>query len=115
MDLTTLAALVSGLIGAFFGFVIGLRVCGPKLQTTWTERHPHEIACEVREGRRRMGALHPHTRRLVARELDATIISRPDLFAEPPLQLNGVEHRYRVLSAEDASALSAERTPRRTR
>jgi len=111
MDLTELAALSTGLTGAFGGFVLGLRVCGPRLQTTWTERHPVEIAQDVRAGRQKMRALHPHTQHLVARELQGLTTNRPEIAASVPLTLDGLSHRYQHLSTEEIGALSAERTP----
>ena len=111
MDLTELAALTTGLTGAFGGFFVGLRVCGPRLQTTWTERHPVDIAEDVRGGRQKMRALHPHTQHLVARELHALNTGHPELAASIPLVLDGVAGRYRALSAEAIEALSAQRTP----
>jgi hypothetical protein len=69
MDGTELVALASGLGGTFAGFWLGLRVCGPKLQTCWTERHPREIATEVRYGKTKLSELTEHTRRLVLAEL----------------------------------------------
>jgi hypothetical protein len=69
MDGTELVALASGLGGTFTGFWLGLRVCGPKLQITWTERHPREIAQEVRNGKTKLSELTEHSRRLVVAEL----------------------------------------------
>jgi hypothetical protein len=110
MDLTELVALGSGLSGAFGGFVLGLRFCGPRLQTTWTERHPYEIAQDVIADRQKMRALHPHTQRLVARELQALNTNRPQL-AEVPLVLDGISHRYRHLSDDALALLAEERAP----
>jgi hypothetical protein len=64
-----LIALASGLGSGCLGFVLGLRVCGPKLQVCWTERHPREIAHELLAGRITARELTPASRQLVAGEL----------------------------------------------
>jgi hypothetical protein len=69
MDITELAALASGCGGLLTGFVIGLRVCGPKVQICWTERHPRAIAEEIRTGQTTLSQLTKHSRRLVAAEI----------------------------------------------
>ena len=69
MNMTELVALASGLGGVMTGFVVGLRVCGPKLHTEWTERHPRELAEDVRAARLKVTDLTEDTRRLVLAEM----------------------------------------------
>jgi hypothetical protein len=73
MDTMELVALGSGIAGALTGgglaFVLGLRVCGPRIQIEWTERHPREIAEEIRSGKSSMRQLTPRSQRLVLAEL----------------------------------------------
>jgi hypothetical protein len=70
-----------------------------------------DIAEDVRGGRQKIRALHPHTQQLVARELHALNTGRPEIAASIPLVLDGVASRYRALSAEAIEALSEQRTP----
>jgi hypothetical protein len=86
-------------------------VCGERLNTTWTERHPVEIAEDVRAGRLKMRHLGAATRRLVSRELEAINTGRPEIAASVPLVNEGVAHRFGHLSAEQLDALSYDRTP----
>ena len=69
MDGTELIALAAGIGGAVSGFVLGLRVCGPRVQIQWTERHPREVAIEIRNGNLKPSQLTKHSRRLVVAEL----------------------------------------------
>lgn len=69
MDGTELLTLAAGCGGSLAGFFVGLRVCGPRLQICWTERHPREIAEEIRTGKTTMGQLTEHSRRLVVGEM----------------------------------------------
>ncbi|MGH3626593.1 MAG: hypothetical protein ACRDRL_04015, partial [Sciscionella sp.] len=59
----------AGLGGTFTGFFLGLRVCGPRINICWTERHPREIAEDIRTGATTMTQLTEHSRRLVLAEL----------------------------------------------
>lgn len=111
MGLTELAMFGAGSAGAALGFVAGLRVCGPRLQTTWTERHPVELAEDVRAKRLHLRQLTAHTQRLVSRELEALNTNRPQLAHAVPLALEGLGHRYAHLSAEALDALAEARTP----
>lgn len=71
MDGSILALALSApaLAGGLAGFVLGLRVCGPKLDIGWTERHPREIAEEIASGRRAISSLTPRAQRIVLGEL----------------------------------------------
>ena len=69
MNVVELVALASGLGGTSLGFVLGLRVCGPKLQICYTERHPRELVEEIRTGRRTLSSLTPASQRLVIAEM----------------------------------------------
>lgn len=69
MDGTELLTMAAGVGGSLASFFVGLRVCGPRLQICWTERHPREIAEEVRSGKTKLSALTEHSRRLVIGEL----------------------------------------------
>jgi hypothetical protein len=69
MDGTELLTLAAGFGGSMVSFFVGLRVCGPRLQICWTERHPREIAEEIRSGKTKMSALSESSRRLVIGEL----------------------------------------------
>jgi hypothetical protein len=115
MDLTEIAVLGAGSFGAVsglaLGWVAGLRWCGPRLNSAWTERHPVQIAEDVRAGRQKMRHLAPHTQLMVSRELQALNTGRPEIAAAVPLVLRGVAGRYAHLSADALDMLSAERTP----
>lgn len=94
MDGTELLALASALGGGSVGFVLGLRVCGPRLEVAWTERHPREIAEEVRAGKTDIRALTPRSQRLVLAEL-ARLTNGLSLDASTEfLSLDGVAHRF---------------------
>jgi hypothetical protein len=69
MDGTELLTLATGVGSSLASFFVGLRVCGPRLQICWTERHPREIAEEIRTGQTTMSQLTEHSRRLVLAEL----------------------------------------------
>ena len=69
MDATELFTMAAGVGSSFASFFVGLRVCGPRLQICWTERHPREIAEEIRSGQIKMSALTEHSRALVVGEL----------------------------------------------
>lgn len=69
MDVTELLTAAAGVGSSLASFFVGLRVCGPRLQICWTERHPREIATEVRIGQVKLSALTEHSRRLVLAEL----------------------------------------------
>jgi hypothetical protein len=94
MDITELAALGSAFGGSMVGFVIGLRVCGPRLQICWTERHPREIAAEVRTGKTKLSELTPESQRLVLAELarERNGLTRAD--SAQFLALTGVQDRF---------------------
>jgi hypothetical protein len=94
MNLTELVALASGLGGASLGFVLGLRVCGPKLQITYTERHPRDLAQEVRDGRRSLTSLTPASRRLVLTELARMANGLTNEQCAEFLALDGVADRF---------------------
>lgn len=111
MDFTETSVLAASVLSGSGGFVLGLRVCGEKLHTTWTERHPVTIAEDVRAGRLKMRHLGAHTRNLVARELEALNTGRPEIAADVPLLNEGVAGRYAHLSADQLEALSYDRTP----
>jgi len=98
MDTMELVALGSGiggmLTGGGLGLILGLRVCGPRLQIAWTERHPREIAEEIRCGATALRALTPASRRLVLRELarmnNALTLEQSAEFLAP----TGVQDRF---------------------
>ena len=69
MDGTELLTLAAGAGASFTSFFVGLRVCGPRLQICWTERHPREIAEEIRSGQMTMGQLTEQSRALVLGEM----------------------------------------------
>jgi hypothetical protein len=96
MDITKLAALGSGCGGLLTGFWLGVRVCGPRLQICWTERHPREIALEVRTGKTKLSQLTKHSQRLVIAELarmgnGLTLADSAEFIA-----LTGVQDRFAV-------------------
>lgn len=68
-SLLALALTAPAVTGGLVGFVLGLRVCGPKLDIGWTERHPREIAEEIASGRRTLNSLTPRAQRIVLGEL----------------------------------------------
>ena len=94
MDTTELIALATGVSGAVSGFLLGLRVCGPRLQITWTERHPREIAEQVRDGQVKLSQLTEHSRRLVVDELARMGNGLPIAASADFLALTGIEGRY---------------------
>jgi hypothetical protein len=69
MDPVELLTVAAGVGGTLTGFFLGLRVCGPRIQIEWTERHPRELAQQVRDGEVKLSALTEHSRRLVLAEL----------------------------------------------
>ena len=111
MDFTETSVLAASVLSGSGGFFLGLRVCGEKLHTTWTELHPVTLAEDVRVGRLKMRHLGATTRRLVARELEALNTGRPEIAADVPLVNEGVAGRYSHLSASQLEALSYDRTP----
>lgn len=111
MDFTEAAVITTAALTAPTSFFLGLRVCGERLNTTWTERHPVSIAEDVRAGRLKMRHLGAATRRLVSRELEAVNTNRPEIAASVPLANEGFRHRFGHLSAEQIEALSYDRTP----
>jgi hypothetical protein len=111
VDFTEASVLAASVFSGSTGFVLGLRVCGERLNTTWTERHPVTIAEDVRAGRLKMRHLGAHTRRLVARELEALNTGRPEIAADVPLLNEGAAGRFSHLSADQLEALSYDRTP----
>jgi len=111
VDFTEAAVLTTAALTAPTAFFLGLRVCGEKLHTTWTERHPVTIAEDVRAGRLTMRHLGAATRRLVARELEAINTGRPEIAADVPLVNEGIAGRYTHLSTSQLEALSYDRTP----
>lgn len=98
MDITQLAALGSGCGGLLTGFFVGLRLCGPKIQICWTERHPRAIAEELRTGTTKLSALTAHSRRLVLAELarmnSGTTLAESAQF----LELTGIGGRFTASS-----------------
>ena len=94
MDGTELVTLVGSVGGAMASFLLGLRVCGPRLQTTWTERHPREIAEQIRDGGLKLSELTEHTRRLVVAELARMGNGLPVEASAAFLALDGIEGRY---------------------
>lgn len=94
MDLTELVALASGLGGTSLGFVLGLRVCGPKLQICYTERHPRDLATEVHSGRRKLSTLTPASQRLVIAELARMANGLSAAQSAEFLAVTGVENRF---------------------
>ena len=94
MDGTELLTMVAGVGGCAVSFLLGLRVCGPRLQTTWTERHPREIAQQVRDGGLKLTGLTGHTRRLVVAELARMGNGLPVEASAEFLALDGIEGRY---------------------
>lgn len=111
MDFTEASVLAASVFSGGTGFFLGLRVCGERLHTTWTEQHPVTIAEDVRAGRVKMRHLGAATRRLVARELEALNTGRPQTGADVPMLNEGVARRYAHLSADRLEALSYDRTP----
>jgi len=94
MDGTELLTLAGSIGGCAASFLLGLRVCGPRLQTTWTERHPREIAQQVRDGGLKLTELTGHTRRLVVDELARIGNGLPVEASAEFLALEGIEGRY---------------------
>jgi len=94
MDTTELIALATGVSGAVSGFLLGLRVCGPRLQITWTERHPREVAEQVHDGQVKLSQLTAHSRRLVVDELARMGNGLPIQASADFLALTGIEGRY---------------------
>ena len=94
MDGTELLTMAAGVGGCAASFLLGLRVCGPKLQTTWTERHPREIAHQLRDGGLKLTGLTAHTRRLVVAELARIGNGLPAEASTEFLELDGIEGRY---------------------
>ncbi len=94
MNMTELVALASGLGGVMTGFVVGLRVCGPKLQLTWTERHPREVVSDLRAGRVKFTELTDDSRRLVMAELARMNNGLSAAESAQYLALTGVQNRY---------------------
>ena len=94
MNMTELVALASGLGGVMTGFVVGLRVCGPKLQLTWTERHPREVVADLRAGRVKFTELTDDSRRLVMAELARMNNGLSAAESAQYLALTGVQNRY---------------------
>lgn len=94
MDGTELIALATGFGGALSGFFLGLRVCGPRLQIEWTERHPREVANEVRNGQVKLSQLTAHSRRLVVAELARMGNGLPIEASADFLTVTGVQGRY---------------------
>jgi hypothetical protein len=111
VDFTEAAVITTAAFTGPTGFFLGLRVCGEKLHTTWTERHPVAIAEDVRAGHLKMRHLGAATRHLVARELEALNTGRPQIAADVPLVNVGAADRFSHLSAEQLEALSYDRTP----
>lgn len=96
MDPVELIALGSGLSGGLVGFWLGVRVCGPRLQICWTERHPREIAREVRSDKTKLSQLTRHSRRLVLAEM-ARMGNGLDLEDSAQfIALTGVQDRFAV-------------------
>jgi hypothetical protein len=94
MDITELIALGSAFGGGLTGFWLGVRVCGPKLQICWTERHPREIAQEVRYGKTQLPELTKHSRRLVVAELARMTNGLSLEDSAQFITVNGLEGRY---------------------
>jgi hypothetical protein len=94
MDFTELIALGSGLAGTFTGFWLGVRVCGPKLQICWTERHPRELATEVHSGKTKLSTLTAHSQHLVLAELARMNNGLTRADSAEFLQITGVGNRY---------------------
>ena len=94
MDGTELLTMAAGVGGCAASFLLGLRVCGPRLQTAWTERHPREIALQVRDGDVKLTQLTEHTRRLVVDELARMGNGLPVEASAEFLALDGIEGRY---------------------
>ena len=94
MDGTELVTLAGSVGGCMASFLLGLRVCGPRLQTTWTERHPREIAQQVRDGGLKLTQLTGHTRRLVIAELARMGNGLPIEASADFIALDGIGNRY---------------------
>lgn len=94
MDGTELVTLAGSVGGCMASFILGLRVCGPRLQTTWTERHPREIAEQIRDGGLKLTELTEHTRRLVVAELARMGNGLPVEASAQFLALDGIGGRY---------------------
>jgi hypothetical protein len=94
MDATELVALASGLGGALTGFWLGVRVCGPKLQIGWTERHPREIAGDIRAGRLKLADLTDDSKRFVLAEMARMGNGLSAAESAQFLALTGVQNRY---------------------
>lgn len=94
MNMVELVALASGLGGSSLGFVLGLRVCGPKLQICYTERHPRDLADEVRSGRRTLTSLTPASQRLVLAELARMANGLTSAQSAEFLAVTGVGNRF---------------------
>lgn len=94
MDGTELIAMATGFGGALSGFFLGLRVCGPRVQIEWTERHPREVAHEVRNGQVKLSQLTAHSRRLVVDELARMGNGLPVEASAEFLAVTGIGGRY---------------------
>ena len=71
MDGTELVTLAGSVGGAMASFMLGLRVCGPRLQTTWTERHPREIVppLDHRDGQHQQAERGDDDRQMVQQQV----------------------------------------------
>lgn len=94
MDGTELLTLAAGVGGSLTSFFLGLRVCGPRLQIEWTERHPREIAQQVRDGQVTLAQLTEHSRRLVVDELARMGNGLPIEASAEFLTVTGIGGRY---------------------
>lgn len=94
MDGTELIALATGFGGTLSGFFLGLRVCGPRVQIEWTERHPREVANEVRNGQVKLSQLTARSRRLVVDELARMGNGLPVEASAEFLAVTGIGGRY---------------------
>jgi hypothetical protein len=94
MNVIELIALASGLGGVMTGFVVGLRVCGPKLQITWTERHPREVIADIRAGRLKLNELTDDSKRLVLAEVARIANGLTPAESAQFLELSGVQNRF---------------------
>ncbi len=94
MNMTELVALASGMGGTLTGFWLGVRVCGPKLQLTWTERHPREVVADLRAGRVKFSELTEDSRRLVLSEMARMNNGLSAAESAQYLALTGVQNRF---------------------
>jgi hypothetical protein len=94
MDATDLLTLAAGLGGTFTGFFLGLRVCGPRINTCWTERHPRDLAEDLHAGRLNERALTEDTRRLVLAEMARAANGLTLEQSAQYLTLTGVQDRF---------------------